>query len=121
MASPIKLFDDQTMEIKRVYTPPSERGKGIATLLLSELENWADEMSFKRCILETGKMQPEAIAKLAKAMSFKAPIAMDVSEELIDAAQGPKSELDKLEAIFNSKDALLGLTSIGKRVVYSGE
>ncbi len=68
-----------------------------------------------------GGMQPEAIAKLAKTMSFKAPIAMDFSEELINAAQGPKSELDKLEAVFSSKDALLGLTSIGKKVEYSGE
>jgi len=68
-----------------------------------------------------GGMQAEVIAKLAKTMSFKAPIAMDFSEELIDAAQGPSSELEKLEAIFTSKDALLGLTSIGKRVKYSGE
>lgn len=68
-----------------------------------------------------GGIQPEVIAKLAKTMSFKAPIAMDFSEELIDAGQGTSSELDKLKAIFTTKDALLGLTSIGKRVEYSGE
>ena len=94
----------------------SEKWKAIATLY--------SKNNYKSIITgdyTNGGMQPEAIAKLAKTMSFKAPIAMDFSEELIDAAQGPKSELDKIEAIFNSKDALLGLTSIGKRVKYSGE
>ena len=68
-----------------------------------------------------GGMSEEQVAKLGKTMSFKAPVAMDFAEELIEAAQGPASELDKLVDIFTTKDALLGLTSIGKRVVYSGE
>jgi enoyl-CoA hydratase/3-hydroxyacyl-CoA dehydrogenase len=68
-----------------------------------------------------GTMDTENIDKLAKTMSFKAPIAMDFSEELIEAAQDPYSELEKLAAIFTTKDALLGLTSIGKKVEYSGE
>lgn len=68
-----------------------------------------------------GGMEKDAIAKLAKTMSFKAPVAMDFAEELIEAAQGPASELDKLVDIFTTKDALLGLTSIGKRVEYTGE
>ncbi len=49
------------MEIKRMYTPPDARGKGIATKVLVELEKWAIEISFSKCILETGKKQPEAI------------------------------------------------------------
>jgi enoyl-CoA hydratase / 3-hydroxyacyl-CoA dehydrogenase len=68
-----------------------------------------------------GGMEADAVAKLAKTMSFKAPVAMDFAEELIEAAQGPASELNKLMDIFTTKDALLGLTSIGKRVKYSGE
>lgn len=68
-----------------------------------------------------GGMEADAVAKLAKTMSFKAPIAMDFAEELIDAAQGPASELKKLMDIFTTKDALLGLTSIGQKVKYSGE
>ena len=68
-----------------------------------------------------GGISAEAVAKLGKTMSFKAPIAMDFAEELIEAAKGPASELDKLVDIFTTKDALLGLTSIGKRVEYSGE
>jgi len=68
-----------------------------------------------------GKTDISNIDKLAKIMSFKAPIAMDFSEELIETNQGSFSELEKLATIFTTKDALLGLTSIGKRVKYSGE
>ena len=50
-----------TMEVKRMYTLPESRGKGIATKILTELENWASELSYQKCILETGKRQPDAI------------------------------------------------------------
>jgi GNAT superfamily N-acetyltransferase len=54
------------MEIKRMYTLPECRGKGIATKVLIELEKWANELSYEKCILETGKKQPEAIALYKK-------------------------------------------------------
>ena len=57
----IKAYGPDTMEIKRMYTSPESRGKGIATLLLAELEKWTTELSCKKCILETGRGQPEAI------------------------------------------------------------
>lgn len=57
----IKEYEPNTMEIKRMYVTPECRGKGIATIILSELENWATELSFAKCILETGKRQPQAI------------------------------------------------------------
>lgn len=57
----IKEFGPDTMEIKRMYVNPKNRGKGIATKILSALEIWAIELSFPKCILETGKKQPEAI------------------------------------------------------------
>ena len=57
----IKEFDPAAMEVKRMYTLPESRGKGIASTVLSELEKWAAELSYKRCVLETGKRQPEAI------------------------------------------------------------
>lgn len=62
----IKELDSTTMEIKRMYTLPSARGKGIASQVLSELEKWAAELSFHKCILETGKKQPEAIRLYTK-------------------------------------------------------
>jgi putative acetyltransferase len=57
----IKEFDKQTMEIKRMFVKPDHRRKGIASKVLNELEKWAGELSFTRCILETGMKQPEAI------------------------------------------------------------
>ena len=57
----IKQFSSGTMEIKRMYTLPQQRGKGIGSRILNELEKWAAEMSCNKCILETGNRQPEAI------------------------------------------------------------
>jgi GNAT superfamily N-acetyltransferase len=50
------------MEVKRMYTHPDHRKKGIASAVLSELEQWAVELGISRCVLETGINQPEAIA-----------------------------------------------------------
>ena len=57
----IKEYAPGIMEVKRMYTSPESRGKGVATKVLSELEAWARELSYETCILETGKKQPEAI------------------------------------------------------------
>jgi putative acetyltransferase len=57
----IKEYSDNTMEIKRMFVLPDHRREGIAAKILTELEKWAAELSFRKCILETGKKQPEAI------------------------------------------------------------
>ena len=62
----IKEFTFDTMEVKRMFTLPNARGKGIASQILIELENWAKELSYKRIVLETGIKQPEAIALYKK-------------------------------------------------------
>ena len=62
----IKEYSADTMEVKRMYVPPESRNKGIATQILSALEQWAGELQYSRCILETGKKQPEAIALYRK-------------------------------------------------------
>lgn len=62
----IKEYSPDTMEVKRMYTLPESRGKGIATKVLIELETWARQLGYKKCILETGKKQPEAIALYKK-------------------------------------------------------
>jgi len=62
----IKEYDATTMEVKRMYVVPEGRNKGIASKILSELENWASELSYTTCVLETGKRQPEAIALYLK-------------------------------------------------------
>lgn len=62
----IKAFEPNAMEIKRMYTLPEYRGKGIASAILTELERWAVELSCEKCMLETGINQPEAIALYKK-------------------------------------------------------
>lgn len=62
----IKAFENDTMEVKRMYTLPEMRGKGAATVVLRELERWAKELGKKKCVLETGVRQPEAIALYEK-------------------------------------------------------
>lgn len=62
----IKKYSESVMEIKRMYTLPKFRGKGIASKILSELEDWAGELQYSKCILETGKKQAEAIALYKK-------------------------------------------------------
>ncbi|MDE3234453.1 MAG: GNAT family N-acetyltransferase [Bacteroidota bacterium] len=57
----IKAFAENTMEVKRMFTLPEYRGKGLASIILQELEKWAEELHYTRCVLETGKRQPEAI------------------------------------------------------------
>ena len=57
----IREYSPAIMEVKRMYTIPESRGKGIATKVLNELEKWAFELFYQKCILETGKRQPDAI------------------------------------------------------------
>jgi GNAT superfamily N-acetyltransferase len=57
----IKEYSASTMEIKRMFVLADHRRKGIAAKILAELELWTAELSYTKCILETGKKQPEAI------------------------------------------------------------
>ena len=56
-----KFFENQTVEIKRMYTKTEFRGRNFARMILIELENWALEEGFSKCILETGKRQKSAV------------------------------------------------------------
>ena len=56
-----KRFGDSSVEIKRMYTIPETRGQGIASKILNHLENWAKELNFTSCVLETGIRQKEAV------------------------------------------------------------
>ena len=57
----IKPYDEESAELKRMFVDPEFRGKGYATAILNELEQWAEELQFKNVILETGTGQKEAI------------------------------------------------------------
>lgn len=62
----IKEYAPDTMEVKRMFVPMAHRGKGIAGSILKALENWAKDLDYTKCILETGIRQPEAIALYKK-------------------------------------------------------
>jgi putative acetyltransferase len=62
----IRELSPDTMEVKRMFVLPDRRGKGIASVILQALETWSTELGYKKCILETGKNQPEAIALYKK-------------------------------------------------------
>ncbi len=65
-----KKLDNETIEIKRMYVKFAHRGSGIAQAILNSLELWASEKGFKKCILETGNRQVEAI-KFYKKSGYK--------------------------------------------------
>ncbi|GGG67073.1 GNAT family N-acetyltransferase [Epilithonimonas arachidiradicis] len=58
----IKELDSKSMEVKRMFTLPEKRGKGLASAILKELEIWSKELGYKKTVLETGKRQIEAVA-----------------------------------------------------------
>ena len=49
-------------ELKRMYTDPAVRGRGIARMVLRAVEDSARAAGHRRVILECGDRQPEAIA-----------------------------------------------------------
>lgn len=56
-----KEYDEESVEIKRMFVRPECRGKGVAVEILRELEKWASDLGYQYSVLETGKKQPEAI------------------------------------------------------------
>ena len=56
----VKLIDDYG-EIKRVYVPSNQRGKGIARAIMEELESYLVKQAVTYARLETGIHQEEAI------------------------------------------------------------
>ncbi len=68
------------------------------------------------------------IAKTAKSISTKAPLALKLANLIMDAGyekplkEGIKEELAHLNEIFSTKDALTGLTNVGRKgIKYEGK
>jgi len=57
----LKEFEPGVMEVKRMYVVPDGRRKGVASAVLRDLENWARELMYKKCILETGHRFQDAV------------------------------------------------------------
>ena len=56
------VLNDGYGELKRMFVRPSCRGQGIAKALITFLEARASEGGSMRMMLETGTLQPEALA-----------------------------------------------------------
>jgi putative acetyltransferase len=56
------VLDPPRGELKRMYVDPAFRGRGIGRVLLGFLEQAAVEGGCLQLLLETGTLQPEAIA-----------------------------------------------------------
>jgi GNAT superfamily N-acetyltransferase len=54
--------EDGVGEIKRMYTRPALRRRGVSRAVLARLEELALELGYRRLLLETGSPQPEALA-----------------------------------------------------------
>jgi putative acetyltransferase len=67
---PINEYD---VEVKRMFVTKEERGHGIATMILDELERLAREFEYDTMRLETGVKQPESIALYGKAGFYRIP------------------------------------------------
>ncbi|MGY0007405.1 GNAT family N-acetyltransferase [Micromonospora sp. I033] len=59
--------DGGTAELKRMYTAPAARGRGVARAVLAAVERSARDQGRKRIILECGDKQPEALAMYTSA------------------------------------------------------
>jgi GNAT superfamily N-acetyltransferase len=57
-----RRFDDDTAELKRIWTDARHRRHGYARTLLSELEREIAARGYRRVYLTTGDRQPEAEA-----------------------------------------------------------
>ena len=65
-----KEYELKVAEIKRMFVLPEQRGKGIATSILNQLEFWAAALGYSSCILETSIRLESAIA-LYKKMGYE--------------------------------------------------
>ncbi|GIG21535.1 hypothetical protein Cch01nite_22590 [Cellulomonas chitinilytica] len=56
-----------TGELKRMFVLPGHRGRGHSRTVLAELERIATDLGWRRLVLETGVLQPEAIGLYLRA------------------------------------------------------
>lgn len=62
----IRRYDEETMELKRVFVHSEYQGQGIGSRLVSLLIEWAAELGYRRMILETGELLAESCAVYRK-------------------------------------------------------
>lgn len=80
----MKEYPPDSMEIKRMFVPAEQRGKGIASIVLKELERWAKELGYKKSVLETGNDMQEAVG-LYKKCGYKVIPNYGQYENVVDS------------------------------------
>jgi GNAT superfamily N-acetyltransferase len=77
----IRYLEEGVAEIRRMYTVPAARGRGLAYAVLGELERYAVRFGYRAIRLETGWLQPEAIAVYGRAGYTRIPAYGEFSDE----------------------------------------
>ena len=137
--APIKAADAEALGIITRLVQPAEVEAAIAELVSQgkpdkyRAREIPAPFSTYAALCETGSVDnllagqapdsaDEALAaKTTKIVGFKAPLALKIANEIIDAqaaqsiAEGVETELGRLEEIFGSDDALEGLSSAGRK------
>lgn len=68
-----KQFSGETVEIKRMYTHPDFRKRGLATAIVQALESWAKESGYAKAVLESSLEQNEALSVYEKSGYCRIP------------------------------------------------
>ncbi|WFB66774.1 GNAT family N-acetyltransferase [Chryseobacterium sp. WX] len=68
-----KPFSEDTIEIKRMFTHPDFRKKGLGSAIVKELQSWATELNFTKAVLETSRDLKSAISVYEKSGFYKIP------------------------------------------------
>ena len=115
---------DEAFEILAGNTPVPAIGKKNLNEKWKKISGFFENNSLGNILekkFNDHTLSQEEAEKIAKTISFKAPIALKIADKLIEESKGCESELTHLNEIFSTSDALLGLTSIGKKVKFEGK
>lgn len=69
----LRPIDDTTVEVKRMYTRPDYRRKGVGQAILAEIERLSHEFGYTTIKLQTGPKQPEAAALYERVGYYRIP------------------------------------------------
>lgn len=69
----LRPLDETTVEVKRMYTRPDYRRKGVGKAILAEIDRLAHEFGYSSIKLQTGPKQPEAAALYERVGYYRIP------------------------------------------------
>lgn len=62
----LKRYSETDAEVKRLWVEPAYRGKRIASALMDQIEEKARDLCFRRVVLQTRPIMPDAVALYTK-------------------------------------------------------